>query len=93
MRHVKLREVSDVHDANLKQLILAGEEAEIASSQSLEERRKKKLSVQAYGIASSRHVTTMFLDHPLLLSLALFVLLTTTVEAGFRLRGPDQPQY
>jgi hypothetical protein len=36
-------------------------------------------------------VTTMFLDHPLYLSLALFVLLTATVEAGFRLAVLTSP--
>jgi hypothetical protein len=36
-------------------------------------------------------VTTMFLDYPLLLSLGLFVLLTATVEAGFRLAVLTSP--
>jgi len=36
-------------------------------------------------------VTTVFLDHPLLLSLGLFVLLTATVEAGFRLAVLTSP--
>jgi hypothetical protein len=36
-------------------------------------------------------VTTMFLDHRLLLSLGLFVLLTATVEAGFRLAVLTSP--
>ena len=36
-------------------------------------------------------MTTMFLDHPLYLSLALFVLLTATVEAGFRLAVLTSP--
>jgi hypothetical protein len=33
----------------------------------------------------------MFLDYPLLLSLGLFVLLTATVEAGFRLAVLTSP--
>ena len=36
-------------------------------------------------------MTTLFLDHPLLLSLGLFVLLTATVEAGFRLAVLTSP--
>ncbi len=36
-------------------------------------------------------MTTVFLDHPLLLSLGLFVLLTATVEAGFRLAVLSSP--
>jgi hypothetical protein len=36
-------------------------------------------------------MTTVFLDHPWLLSLGLFVLLTATVEAGFRLAVLTSP--
>ena len=36
-------------------------------------------------------MTTMFLDHPLLLSLGLFVLLTAAVEGGFRLAVLTSP--